>query len=78
MRYSDDTVTSHALASDTTTRQEDGLHPGEVCRFHDVAMNDIGKSGNNLDETSLNTKLAQVLSDISGGSPITGFKLYLY
>jgi hypothetical protein len=29
-------------------------------------------------ETSLHTKWSHVPADISGGSPITGFKLYLY
>ena len=103
-------VTNHALGSVTTTWQEDGLSPGEVYRFHVIAINAIGKSGNspvlstlaavapglnfvgeprysNVDyrpvitevrETSLSTKWSHLPADITGGSPITGFKLYLY
>eukprot|EP00804_Cyclotella_cryptica_P021433 CCRYP_005783-RA/>CCRYP_005783-RA protein AED:0.00 eAED:0.00 QI:831/1/1/1/1/1/3/2372/6166 len=110
MRDPDGTVTSHALGSETTMWQEDGLHPGEVYRFHVAAINAMGKSGNSpvlstlaavtpgfnyvgqvrysdfgyrplitdVHETSLTVKWSNVPADISGGSPITGFKLYMY
>ena len=110
VRDSTGAMTSHSLGSDTITWQEDGLSPGEVYRFHVIAINAIGKSGNspvlttlaavapglnfigeprysNLEyrpiitevrETSLNTKWSHVPADMTGASPITGFKLYLY
>lgn len=46
IRHPEGTVTSHAVGSDAFTWQEDRLHAGEVYRFHVVAINAIGKSGN--------------------------------
>lgn len=110
MRDYDGTMTNYELGHETTTWQVDGLHPGEIYRFHVVATNALGKSGNSpvlstlaamhpglsyagdpeysklgyrpliidVQESSLTAKWSHLPSDIAGGSPITGFKLYLY
>jgi len=110
MRDYEGTMTNHAVGHETTTWQFDSLRPGEVYRFHIVAINEMGKSGNSpvlstlaamhpgmsygkvpeyskigyrpiiidVSESSLSTKWAHLPADISGGSPITGFKLYMY
>jgi len=104
------TMSNYALGAETTTYKVDSLHPGEVYRFHVVAINDLGKSGNSpvlstlaavhpglsydeepeysklnyrptiidVHENSLTTKWSHLPADIAGGSPITGFKLYMY
>eukprot|EP00970_Alexandrium_tamarense_P002964 scaffold427_cov103-Alexandrium_tamarense.AAC.19 len=110
MRDSDGTMTNYALGPDATSWQDNGIQPGEVYRFHVVAMNALGKSGNSpvlsilaamspglsyvglaeysslafrpvvigVDETSITTKWSHLPVGISGGTPVTGFKLYMY
>ncbi|KAL3774885.1 hypothetical protein ACHAW5_007303 [Stephanodiscus triporus] len=103
------TMTNYDLGRETTKWQVDALSPGEVYRFHIVAVNAFGKSGNSpvlstlaatypglsydgyeysklkyrplitdVQERSLAVKWSHLPADITGGSPITGFKLYLY
>ena len=104
------TMTNYVLVPETTKWQVHALRPGKVYRFHVVATNAFGKSGNSpvlstlaavhhglryagspeysslkyrplitdVQETSLSVKWSHLPGDISGGSPITGFKLYLY
>ena len=103
-------TTNYALDKDVTSWQANTLRPGEIYRFHLVAVNAEGKSGNSptlstlaamppglnydgepeysslgyrpiivdVQETSLTTKWSHLPSDITGGSPITGYKVYLY
>ena len=110
MRDYDGTMTNHPLGQETTIWQASALRPGEVYRFHVVAINAMGKSGNSpvlstlaamhpgvsyagdseysklsyrpvitdVQESSLTTKWSHLPADITGGSPITGFKVYLY
>ena len=104
------TMTSYALDREITKWQIQSLRPGEVYRFHVVAANAFGKSGNgpvlstlaamhpglsydgspeystmkyrplitDVQETALTVKWSHLPADISGGTPIIGFKLYLY
>ena len=110
MRDSQGITSNYALDKDVTSWQAYMLHPGEMYRFHLVALNAEGKSGNSptlstlaamppglnydgepaysslgyrptiidVQETSLTTKWSHLPSDITGGSPITGYKVYLY
>ena len=110
MRDPQGITTNYALDKDVTRWQANLLHPGEMYRFHLVALNAKGKSGNSptlstlaamppglnydgepeysslgyrptiidVQETSLTTKWSHLPSDITGGSPITGYKVYLY
>ncbi|KAL9189871.1 hypothetical protein ACHAXT_009546 [Thalassiosira profunda] len=110
MRDYEGTMTQHEFGVETTTWQAESLRPGEVYRFHVVAINAQGKSGNSpvlsalaamrpgmsyvgepeysnlgyrpvivdVQEDSLATKWSHLPADIAGGSPITGFKVYLY
>ena len=110
VRDYDGTMTNHALGDGTKTWRADGLRPGEVYRFHVVAMNALGKSGNctvlstlaamhpglsfagepeysklsyrptiiDVKESSLTAKWSHLPAGITGGSPVTGVKVYLY
>jgi hypothetical protein len=103
-------TTSYNLDQDVTTWEANNLSPGEMYRFHLVAINAEGKSGNSptlstlaamppglnydgepeyssldyrpiivdVHESSLTTKWSHLPPHMTGGSPVTGYKVYLY
>ncbi len=103
-------MTTYMLDHETTRWQVDSLRPGQLYRFHVVALNAFGKSGNSpvlttiaamnpglsyagvpefaqpyyrpsvttVRERSMKVKWLHPHADITGGSPIIGFKLYMY
>ena len=110
MKDYDGVTTNYVLDHETTTWHVDSLRPGQVYRFHVVALNSLGKSGNSpvlttiaamhpglsyngvpefsnpyyrpvvidVQERSMTVKWSHPQADITGGSPIIGFKLYMY
>lgn len=110
MKDYDGEMTSYVLDHETTKWHVDSLRTGQVYRFHVVALNSFGKSGNSpvlttvaamnpglsyagvsefsnpyympvvidVQERSLTVKWSHPQADIAGGSPIIGFKLYMY
>ena len=110
MMHPDDSMDSFALGPDASSWTVDDLQAGEIYRFHLVAINSIGRSGNSpvltlvaamppgIDTTSTQTystdSFRPIITDVketemviewlapapdsTGGSPVTGYKLYQY
>jgi len=111
MKRSDDSVISNQVDSKTTAWTASSLDVGEIVRFHVVALNSFGRSGNSpvlttlaavnpglnyslfptysfeqqyrpritaIEEASITIEWDVPASNIQGGTPITGYKLYIY
>eukprot|EP00957_Ditylum_brightwellii_P123462 9413241-Ditylum_brightwellii.AAC.1 len=110
MKRPDESILQYSLGSEITTWTVEELNAGEIYRFHIVAINKIGRSGNSpvlttvaginpgidpfsapaystalyrpniidVQETSMTVDWSPPAVDITGGTPITGYMLYMY